>query len=337
MIDFFIATLYNVGMIAAIIIRRSHNILFELPGNLTISVYGLMISLGLIAAFVSFCLLSKKFALSDETFNFYSTAVMVSILLGFGAATLFQSVYNWIENGFKNFSLGGMTFLGGLIGGVGAFLLATIVLAKGKVRRDFWKVANLMMPSIPLAHGFGRVGCFFAGCCYGLPSDLPFAVKYADRKLSAVLPTQLFEALFLFTLFAAMLVLLIKYGRIDLMMLVYLYGYAVWRFFIEYFRGDPRGEFIPGVTPSQFQSIIMLLIAGALTLYIFYFDLVPFRGKDKVGRDFRLVAAEEFAETAEKLRAAQAEKDAEERALDEAEAAEERAEGIEEGEEGEEE
>ena len=62
--------------------------------------------------------------------------------------------------------------------------------------------------------------------------------------------------------------------------------------------GDYRGSFIPGLTPSQFQSIIMLLVTAALAFYIFYFDRVPFYGKEKVGRNFRFVALKDGGEFA---------------------------------------
>lgn len=259
-------------------------------GGLTVYTYGLMIALGLIGAVLLFRWLSTKFRLSEKSFNFYSTAVIISIVLGFGFAALFQAIYDFVDSGFSDFSFnGGMTFMGGLIGGVGCFLLITALFAKGNIKTDFWKVANLMACSIPLAHGFGRVGCFFAGCCYGKASDSIFAVQFPHLR-HTVLPTQLFEAIFLFALFAVLLLILLKYKRIDLTLLIYLGAYAVFRFIIEYFRGDYRGSFIPGISPSQFQSILMLLAAAALAVYIFRFDRVPFGGKTVTGRTFRELA-----------------------------------------------
>ncbi len=271
-----------------------HRILFEI-GDLTVYTYGFCIALGLIGAVLLFWLLSKKFKLGEKSFNFYSTAVLISIVIGFLFAILFQAVYDWIESGFKKFTLleTGMTFMGGLIGGVGVFLLITAFFAKPDVKKDFWKTANLMAPCIPLAHGFGRIGCFFGGCCYGKVSDSPIAMIFPGITTQPVLPTQLFEAAFLFILTAVLLVLLFKFKRIDLQLITYLGAYAVWRFIIEYFRGDHRGSFIPGLTPSQFQSILMLFAAAALAFYIFYFDRVPFYGKQKVGRKFRFIALEE--------------------------------------------
>lgn len=94
-----------------------------------------------------------------------------------------------------------------------------------------------------------------------------------------VIPTQLIESAFLFALFAALLVLILRYKRGNLPMLVYLYAYSVFRFILEFFRGDDRGEFLGGLTPSQWQSVFMLLIAVLLTIYLFRFGRVPFAGK----------------------------------------------------------
>lgn len=275
-----------------------HKVLFKI-GGLTVYTYGFCIALGLIGAVLLFWFLSKKLKLSERSFNFYSTAVMISVVVGFLFALLFQAVYDWIESGFKTFTLldTGMTFMGGLIGGVAMFIAITAFFAKPQVKKDFWKTANIMAPCIPLAHGFGRIGCFFGGCCYGKVSDSPVAVIFPGMS-QPVLPTQLFEAAFLFILCGVLLLLLLKFKRIDLQLIVYLGAYAVWRFVIEYFRGDYRGSFIPGLTPSQFQSIIMLLVTAALAFYIFYFDRVPFYGKEKVGRNFRFVALKDGGEAA---------------------------------------
>ena len=282
-------------MFSAMIIHNSYNELFKI-GGLTVYTYGLLIAVGLIAAFALFFFLSKKFKLADKSFDFYSLTVIISIVVGFLFGCLFQSIYEWIDSGFKRFSFGGMSFMGGLIGGVALYIIISAIFAKGQARKDFWKVANMIAPCITIAHGFGRIGCLFGRCCYGVPNDSFLSVKY-DNFSHPVLATQLLEALFLFILTGVIVFMLLKYKRLDLSMLVYLYGYAVWRFIIEFWRDDVRGAFlIPGLSPSQFQSLVMALIAGALTLYIYYFDRIPFRGKELIGRSFQSVALAEIAE-----------------------------------------
>ena len=115
---------------------------------------------------------------------------------------------------------------------------------------------------ILIAHAFGRVGCFFAGCCYGKETDSFLGVKFPNLP-NPVHPTQLYEAAFLFLLFAICFILLMK-KDFKHNLTVYLIAYGIFRFFIEYLRADDRGEFIPGISPSQFWSILMVVIGVGL-------------------------------------------------------------------------
>lgn len=250
-------------------------VLFKI-GDFEIATYAVLIVIGLIGAVLLFKYLSGRFKLSDNSYNFYSFIVIISIVVGFLFAFLFQAFYNFIDEGKWRF--GGVTFMGGLIGGVLAFVAITWIFGKKEVKKDFWKTANLMAPCLVGAHCFGRIGCFFAGCCYGTPTDSFLGIQFTttDQK---VVPTQLLEAIFLAVLCAVMLFLLFKYGILKPQMLIYLYSYAVFRFIIEFFRGDYRGSFIPGISPSQFQSILMALAGILLTVYILRFKREPFDGK----------------------------------------------------------
>ena len=139
---------------------------------------------------------------------------------------------------------------------------------------------------ICIAHSFGRLGCFFAGCCGGkLAQEGDFfrflAVNFpASSELSGLrYPTQLFECIFLFILFVILFLLVFKknfkYGFV-----VYLGAYGIWRFLIEFVRDDDRGSFIPGLSPSQFWSILMVL--GAIPMYFLLKHLVEKRKLDPV-------------------------------------------------------
>ena len=250
--------------------------------------YGIMMAAGVLSAVLLFKFICKKKKVANATYDFYAFLAVVSIALGIGGAFLFQIIYRWIASGFKTFELSGMTFMGGLVTGVTVFVAGTALFAKGQVKRDFWTVANYAAPCLVLGHAFGRFGCFFAGCCYGLPTDGPFGIVFPDlvgwgdyaATGGRAYPTQLFEAVFLLVLFAVMTVLLFRFDK-GPFLLVYGYAYAVFRFSVEFIRGDERWAFLPGLTPSQFQSIVLLLAATALTVLIYYFHIVPFaRAKD---------------------------------------------------------
>ena len=166
---------------------------------------------------------------------------------------------------------GGLMFYGG-------FILSFVIFFAGcfQKKESPLKLADLLAAVIPLGHAFGRIGCFFYGCCYGRDSDAWCAVTFPmgspswyehGRKMVSVLPTQLFEAAALLLLFGGLM--WVWRGRTagggkrgeGLILGLYLCGYAVIRFGIEYLRGDPRAAVGP-FSISQAISLGMLA-AGA--------------------------------------------------------------------------
>ena len=160
---------------------------------------------------------------------------------------------------------GGLMFYGGLIL---AFLTFCVWCA---VRRERpLALADLLATVVPLGHAFGRVGCFFYGCCYGRDSDAWCAVVFPPgspswfehgRRLVGVLPTQLFEAAALLALFAVLLLVYRRCRRYTAGL--YFVGYAVIRFGLEFLRGDPRAA-ICGLSISQAISVGMVAVGAAL-------------------------------------------------------------------------
>ena len=231
--------------------------------------YGLCIAVGIILCFgfLFYTMWKKKFneASSD-------TILLIGIFataFGFLVAALFQATYNYIENPAAGFDLGsGITFIGGLIGGVAGFLgvyflYMYVVRPRTKIKfltKPMNATLTDALPFIPIgiciAHAFGRLGCFFGGCCYGMETDAWYGIACAGGP-EKVIPTQLFEMIFLLVLAAVMAFLYFKY-RFNYNFSVYLIAYGIWRFLIEYLRDDARGSFIGSVTPSQFWSIIMI-------------------------------------------------------------------------------
>lgn len=236
-----------------------------------VTLYGVMIAIGILGCFITLSLYNKKMKIDPKFGDFVFYNAIISIALGFLAATLFQSVYNYIENPSKGFEFGGMTFLGGLIGGVGTFLIIYYA-TKNNIRKNYKNTLIDIMPIVPacitIAHGFGRVGCFFAGCCYGKATTGPLGIKfpnpsefYDPNLVNPVYPTQLYEAIFLFLLFALFCFLAFKIKtKGNLNMGVYCIAYGVFRFLIEFLRGDDRGKLFNLLSPSQFWSIAMILI-----------------------------------------------------------------------------
>jgi phosphatidylglycerol:prolipoprotein diacylglycerol transferase len=124
-----------------------------------------------------------------------------------------------------------------------------------------------------IVHGFGRLGCFMAGCCYGLPTDSFLGVIFSDPKCAAPLhtpihPTQLYEATFIFLLMTALLVLRQRKIFDGQVFLVYLVAYACGRSVIELFRGDFERGFVIKDIISISQFISLLIIAAAVYFYV---------------------------------------------------------------------
>ncbi|MBQ2715039.1 MAG: prolipoprotein diacylglyceryl transferase [Clostridia bacterium] len=222
--------------------------------------YGVWIAIGILACFAVLFFFGKKKGLSAKLVDFIFYAGIIAICGGFGSAALFQAFYNYLATG--TFYFGGITFIGGLIGGVVIFLLLYIFWGKkyGKIS----EITALAPSCILIAHGFGRIGCFFAGCCYGMETDGPLGI-FTPAIGKTVVPTNLYEAIFLFILFGVLTFLYLKKsGKFNLD--IYLIAYGVFRFLIEYLRGDYRGDFVPGLSPSQFWSILMIVAGIVLIL-----------------------------------------------------------------------
>ena len=217
-------------------------------------------------------------------------SIVVAILIGFVGAVLFQSAYNFIDVvrssldkglsfsaawkiGVESFSLKGMTFYGGFLFGAASFLLYWFFVGKwtklgDETFKHFNDLSDMAGVILPLVHGIGRLGCFFVGCCHGAKTDAWYGVTMGGEK---VVPTQLFEAIFLFLLagvaFYAYFKLRKKSPYFPPLFPCYLIGYGVWRFFIEFIRADKRGQtIIPFLTPSQ---LIALLLIGTGIGYLF--------------------------------------------------------------------
>ena len=257
--------------------------LFNIFG-IDIDMYAICFLVGLIACFVFTYIAMRKSGYSVTARDTILIIGLFAIALGLMVAVFTQSVYDFIANPGDGFKITGkMTFLGGLLGGVISYLAIYFIyvyainpklsdknIFKSDMNKGVWELLRFVPISITLAHAFGRIGCFCAGCCGGIATDLWFGVQFPGEHVKHI-PTQLFEAIFLFLISAAMIVLYFKFN-FKYNMTVYLIGYGIWRFLIEFVRNDDRGQFIPGLTPSQFWSILMV-IGGVVFFFLYrHFD-----------------------------------------------------------------
>lgn len=263
-----------------------------LPGKILgfFHMYGLMIAVGILCCFGVLFQFGRKRKIEERFIDFVFYNAIVAIALGFGSAALFQAIYNYIENPSAGFNFnGGITFIGGLIGGVVSFLLGYAIFRR-KYKARLVDMISIVPCCITIAHAFGRVGCFFAGCCYGKQTDSFLGVHFPGVP-GKVHPTQLYEAIFLFAIFAICYLLYWK-KHFKHTMSLYLICYGIFRFSLEYLRGDHRGELVGGISPSQFWSILMVVIG--VGVYFLLEWLFPKRAAEKAA-----MAALETAKEAE--------------------------------------
>ncbi|MCL2230478.1 MAG: prolipoprotein diacylglyceryl transferase [Treponema sp.] len=149
---------------------------------------------------------------------------------------------------------GGNIFYGGLLGGI---LAAVIILKK---RPQYGYLLDYIAPAIPLFHFFGRIGCFFSGCCFGVESSLGCTFHNSIVEQANGInrfPVQLLEAFVNLMLFFALDFLRRKNFFSQNLIFFYLLFYSVARFFIEFLRGDSYRGYFLFLSTSQIISILI--------------------------------------------------------------------------------
>lgn len=177
---------------------------------------------------------------------------------------------------FNQIMLGGFVFFGGLILGFGTVWLA------GRLHSiDSSVYIRTFICFVPFIHGFGRIGCFCAGCCYGIPYNGLFAVtfphdSYAVSDIS-LFPVQLLEAFLLFIISGLVCwILLCKESKFTVE--IYVCLYSVVRFFLEYLRfDDVRGK-LGLLTTSQWISVFLFISSASLILTFYKKEKIQYKG-----------------------------------------------------------
>lgn len=229
-------------------------------GPITIHGYGLMIAIGIIAGLIVAEKRAEKAGLNSD--HIYTMAFLIAII-GFLGGKLMFMIVEWrstIADPLSMIKGNGFVVYGGIITG----LIVALVFCHIK-KLEFARYADILVPSVAIAQGFGRIGCFLAGCCYGRPTDSWVGVVFNNSPFAPhgvkVIPTQLFSSAGDF-LIAIILILYSKKrktaGQVTAM---YFVLYSIGRFIIEIFRNDDRGK-IGNLSTAQFTGIFML--AGGL-------------------------------------------------------------------------
>ncbi len=247
--------------------------------GIRVSMYGVCVLFGMIVSGILIHLTTKK----RKDFS-YIQIVNIPLFSAAGAFIGAKLLYFltrldifFTAKAWENFlysiteACGGMVFYGGLFGGI---LTAYIYCRLAKI--DFLLYADIYAPAIPLFHAFGRIGCFMAGCCYGIENSwgIVYHSEYLEPSVNGVtrLPIQLIES----CLNVLIMLVLVYFDKKRLkkgsLLALYFVIYSVVRFSDEFFRGDDIRGHLLYLSTSQWLSIMLFFIGIYMLLKRYKFD-----------------------------------------------------------------
>src|SRR6266571_112387 len=247
--------------------------LFEL-GPITVYTYGVLLAAAYLLGLKLAMVRAKARGLDANRVLDLGIYIIISALIGAKLLLLVTDFRAFTANPRELLTLArsGGVFYGGLI--------LAVVVALWYIRKiglPLWTTTDVFAPGIALGHVVGRFGCLFAGCCYGKPTTLPWGITFTDPFAAANVgtplgvplhPTQLYEAGAEFFI----LILLLSTENVGRRFAgrtfwLYMLLYAISRYIIEMFRGDPRGTVGPFST-SQFISMVLAPLALVMLVYL---------------------------------------------------------------------
>ncbi len=240
-------------------------------GPFAIRWYGLMYILGFITSWFLFNYQARKKKIKGltqqvvESFYFW---LIVALVLGARIGyVLFYNLSYYMQNPLRVFAVwqGGMSFHGGLIG-----LIIAGVLFCRKYKLDFWRMADMLVATVPPGLGFGRIGNFINGELFGRPTNVPWAMVFPQGGNIPRHPSELYEFFFEgVVLFVILWVLKDRIKRSGMLLAAFLIFYGVFRFILEFFRQpDPQLGFVAGpFTMGQVLCSVMVVAGVSLALW----------------------------------------------------------------------
>ena len=233
-------------------------------GPLTVHGYGLMITIGVLAAYFVAEARAEKYGVKKD--SVYSLVIWCAVggILGAKLLYLITKIPDIIKNpsillDVKN----GFVVYGGIIGGIFCGYLYT-----RRTKQDFLTVFDLTMPSVALGQAFGRIGCFLAGCCYGRETSSKFHIIFHNSDFApnnvALIPTQLISSGLDFLNFIVLIFFARKSKAKGQVAALYLMFYSAGRFVLEMYRGDVERGHVGVLSTSQFIAIFLEAIGIVL-------------------------------------------------------------------------
>ncbi|MBI4379494.1 MAG: prolipoprotein diacylglyceryl transferase [Nitrospinae bacterium] len=251
-------------------------ILFKI-GSLTVYTYGVLISSAFLVGLILAVIEAKREGEDPQKIMDLSVYILISAIAGSRLLYIMISYKEYVSDPLRILKIweGGLVFYGGFL-----MAIAVVIVYLRKHNMNVWKVGDILAPSVAIGQGIGRLGCFFAGCCYGKATNVPWGVIFTDPNTLAPMgirlhPAQLYDSANGFIIFTV-LVVLRRFKKFDGQLFwTYTLLYAIGRFIVEIFRGDERGFAIgPYISTSQFIAILLLITS------IIMIKSLGFRSKD---------------------------------------------------------
>lgn len=251
-------------------------------GPFTLHIYGVMMALGVGAALWFILIQAKKQRLDTKRLADGAFYTLLVALIGAKLVLLAGHFSEYIHSPADLISLArsGGVFQGGLFFGL---VFALYYFRRHRI--PTWKAADIIAPGLALGHGFGRIGCFSASCCYGRACSLPWAVTFTNpysHELTgvplavALHPVQLYEAGLNFLNFFILWFILKKKNFTGQVFSFYIINYSIIRYFTEFYRGDHSDRTYLILNPSPYLSLslpqffcLLGIVVGLTLLFIF--------------------------------------------------------------------
>lgn len=251
-----------------------HPILFN-AGPITIYSYGVLLAAAYLSGLWLAVRRAKAAGIDGNRVMDLLIWVIIAALVG-AKALLFIVDFNHFTSSWEEFATllrSGGVFYGGLIAAIAVGLYQL-----RKHRLPLWPSSDLFAPGIALGYMVGRLGCLMAGCCYGKPTAVAWAITFTDPAANfnvgtplnvALHPTQLYESAAGLVLLVALLLIEKRPGSFPgRTVWSFAFLYSVLRFVIEFYRGDDRGLVFDVLSTSQFISVVLAPISLFMLWYL---------------------------------------------------------------------
>ncbi|MBN2161249.1 MAG: prolipoprotein diacylglyceryl transferase [Spirochaetes bacterium] len=248
-----------------------HPILFTIKifGNsFPIGTYGVLMVIALAVGAGVSIVVARRYGYRPAEFWNYCLPALAGLIGGALLAGSLVFLPERIGRGHIDYPLALVSW-GGILG-----ILTSLLFMAVKWRLRFLRLADIFTPGSLIGMGIGRIGCFFAGCCYGVQTSSPLGITFTDpiAPASAVrqplAPVQLISAAFLLVAGLVFLRAVYPRRREGLVFAVSAMAYSLFRFTVEYWRADPR-LFALGMSDGQWFSIGYFMLGFGIVIYLF--------------------------------------------------------------------